>query len=71
MRKSLGNGLHIVEERTFGEVDAHDLWELIDDDHDSDTGLEADQHRFRDEIRDKSKAQHGSQDEDAADHQRE
>ena len=51
-------------------MDAEDLGQLIDDDHDADAGLESDQHRFGDEIGDESETQDGRQDQDRAHHQR-
>ena len=69
--KSREDGLHVVQERALGEVDAENLGQLIDDDHDADAGLESDQHRFGDEIGHEPKTQNRSEDQRRAHHQRE
>ena len=43
---------------------------LIDDDHQADAGLEADQHRLGDEVRDEAEAQERGQQQHGADQQR-
>ena len=57
VRKSQHDRRDVVQEGALVEVDAEDLGDLIDDDHDTDAGLEADQHRFRDEVGDKAETQ--------------
>ena len=47
----------VVQERPLREVHAEDLRQLIDDDHDRNPRLEADQHRRRDEICDEAEPQ--------------
>ena len=61
----------ILEKRVLRKMDAEQLRDLIDDDHDRDAGLEADQHRLGDEVRDEAQPEHRGRDEqDRADEQR-
>ena len=59
----------ILQERALREMHAEQLRHLIEHDHDADAGFEARQHGLRDEIGEKTHAQHGSQHEQDADHQ--
>jgi len=65
------DGLDVVKEGALLEVDAEDLGQLIDDDHDADAGLESDQHGLGDEVGDEPEAQNRGHDQDGAHHQRE
>ena len=60
----------ILEERALREMHAEQLRYLIEHDHDADAGLEAGQHRLRDERGEESEAQDGGEHEQDADHRR-
>jgi hypothetical protein len=66
LRQRLDDAGEIVEERTLVEVNAEQLWHLVEHDDEPDTGLESRQHWFRDEIRDEPEPQHRSGNEDCA-----
>ncbi len=68
MREAASDFDDVVHERPLREVHAEDLRQLIDDDHDGDARLEADQHRRRDEIRDEAEPERGREDQHAPDH---
>jgi hypothetical protein len=61
----------ITEESRLLDVNAEQLRQLVQHDHEPDAGLEAGQHRRGDEVRDEAEAQHGSQHQEHAHHRRE
>ena len=73
-QRRVGNGLNdgqqIVEERALGEMDAQQLRDLVQHDDEPDPRLEADQHRFGDEVGDEAQPQERSQHEDGSHQQR-
>lgn len=66
LRKPLEDGQQVVEEGALLEMDAQELRELVQNDDEADAGLEADQHRLGDEVRDEAQPQDGRQKKDAS-----
>jgi hypothetical protein len=71
MPEARDNLLQVVQQGTFGKVDAENLGKLIDDDHGADAGLEPDQHRLGNEAGHEAEPADGSEHQDRAHHERE
>ena len=65
IRKVPDEAQNVAEKAFLGYVNAEQLRHLIEHDHQPDPGLEAGQHRHRDEVRDETEAKHRSHDEQA------
>ena len=59
--KMLREAQHVAEEALFRDVDAEQLRHLIEHDHQTNAGLEAGQHRRRNEVRNEPKPKDRSQ----------
>jgi hypothetical protein len=66
----LHDGEQIVDERALGEMDAQEFRDLVQDDDEPDSGLEADQDRFGNEIGDEAQPQERRQHQDGSHQQR-
>ena len=64
LREALDETRKIVEEGTLMKMDAEQLRELVQNNNQTDPGLEADQYRFGDEVGDEAQSQERSKHQD-------
>ena len=57
----------IVEEVFFVDMDADEFWQLVEQDDETDAGLEAGEYRSGDQVGDKAQAQYAGEHENDAD----